>query len=431
MKFTAVGDVLIQRRIPENYEGFHEIKTFIEKGDSRFFNLETTLNNEGECHASQYSGGTYLRAAPEVLNDIKKFGFNLTTFNNNHAMDFSYEGLLKTFHTINDSGLVQSGVGHNLGEASAPSYLESNSGRVALIAVNSSFNPAAMAGKQSRRIPGRPGINGIQVEETIVVSEKQMTALKEIASQTNINAQTEISIKEGYTPKPPDGTFNFGKINCQTGDKTQRKTKIKESDMQRVLDSIFEAKLQSDYIIISVHSHELSGERKENPADFLRDFAHQCIDKGANAIIGHGPHLLRPIEIYKNKPIFYSLGDFTLQLYNVQFAPEEFYEKYKLTSDMTVHELLKTRSNNFTRGLMTDKRMLQSVIPYWETENGDITKLELLPVELVDKGSNSLIGLPRPSRNTSILKELAKLSKPYGTGIDIIDGIGHCKWQVD
>ncbi len=201
--------------------------------------------------------------------------------------------------------------------------------------------------------------------------------------------------------------------------------------MQRVLDSIFEAKLQSDYIIISVHSHELSGERKENPADFLRDFAHQCIDKGANAIIGHGPHLLRPIEIYKNKPIFYSLGDFTLQLYNVQFAPEEFYEKYKLTSDMTVHELLKTRSNNFTRGLMTDKRMLQSVIPYWETENGDITKLELLPVELVDKGSNSLIGLPRPSRNTSILKELAKLSEPYVTGIDIIDGIGHCKWQVD
>jgi len=431
MKFTAVGDVLIQRRIPEQYDGFHEIKEFIAKGDARFFNLETTLNYEGECHASQYSGGTYLRAVPEVLGDVQNFGFNMTTFNNNHAMDFSYDGLLKTFHTINRSGLVQSGVGQNLGEASAPNYLETESGRVALIAVNSSFNPAAMAGKQSRRVSGRPGINGIQVEETLIVSEEQMAALKDIAIQTNLNSQTEISIKEGYTPSLPDGTFTFGKINCQTGDKTQKKTKIKESDMQRVLDSIFEAKLQSDYIIISVHSHELSGERKENPADFLRDFAHQCIDKGANAIIGHGPHLLRPIEIYKNKPIFYSLGDFTLQLYNVQFAPEEFYEKYKLTSDMTVHELLKTRSNNFTRGLMTDKRMLQSVIPYWETENGDITKLELLPVELVDKGSNSLIGLPRPSRNTSILKELAKLSEPYGTGIDIIDGIGYCKWQVD
>ncbi len=223
MKFTAVGDVLIQRRIPEQYDGFHEIKEFIAKGDARFFNLETTLNYEGECHASQYSGGTYLRAVPEVLGDVQNFGFNMTTFNNNHAMDFSYDGLLKTFHTINRSGLVQSGVGQNLGEASAPNYLETESGRVALIAVNSSFNPAAMAGKQSRRVSGRPGINGIQVEETLIVSEEQMAALKDIAIQTNLNSQTEISIKEGYTPSLPDGTFNFGKINCQTGDKTQKK----------------------------------------------------------------------------------------------------------------------------------------------------------------------------------------------------------------
>ena len=428
MKFTAVGDVLIQRRIPEEYAGFHEIKEYIEKGDCCFFNLETTLNKEGECHASQYSGGTYLRADPEVLKDVVKFGFNMTTFNNNHAMDFCYDGLLKTFHTINKNNLIQSGVGRNLGEASAPNYLETKSGRVALIAVNFSFNPAAMAGKQSRRISGRPGINGIQVEETLIVNEEQMAALKEIAEQTDLNAQIEISIKEGYTPSLPDGTFFFGKTLCKTGRKTKKENRIKESDMQRVLDSIFEAKLQSDYIIISFHSHELSGNKKENPADFLRYFAHKCIDKGANAIIGHGPHLLRPIEIYKNRPIFYSLGDFILQLYNIQFAPEEFYEKYNLTSDMTIHSLLKKRSNNFTRGLMTDERMLQSVIPYWETEDGDLTKLELLPVELINNGNNSLIGLPVPSRKIDILKEIKKLSAPYGTKINISNMLGHCEW---
>ena len=30
---------------------------------------------------------------------------------------------------------------------------------------------------------------------------------------------------------------------------------------------------------------------------------------GADAIVGHGPHLLQPIEVYNDKPIFYSLGD--------------------------------------------------------------------------------------------------------------------------
>ena len=47
MKFTAAGDVLIQRRIPEGFEGIDEIAPFICRGDARFFNLETTLHYEG------------------------------------------------------------------------------------------------------------------------------------------------------------------------------------------------------------------------------------------------------------------------------------------------------------------------------------------------------------------------------------------------
>ncbi len=92
MKFTAVGDMIIQRRIQAGYEGFSELADFIKQGDARFFNLETTLNYEGETCASAFSGGTYLRTTPEVLDDIKPFGFNMTSFNNNHAMDFSMDG---------------------------------------------------------------------------------------------------------------------------------------------------------------------------------------------------------------------------------------------------------------------------------------------------------------------------------------------------
>ena len=123
MKFTAVGDAIIGRRIQEDYAGYDELAPIINQGDVRFFNLETTLNREGECYASQASGGTYLRTDPEVLDDLKKFGFNITSFNNNHAMDFSFEGLLSTFDAVEKSGLVHSGVGRNLAEASAPKYL--------------------------------------------------------------------------------------------------------------------------------------------------------------------------------------------------------------------------------------------------------------------------------------------------------------------
>ena len=61
-----------------------------------------------------------------------------------------------------------------------------------------------------------------------------------------------------------------------------------------------------------------------NPNDFLLElikrglmsagdlarFARMVIDAGASAVLGHGPHVVRPFELYRGKPVFYSLGNF-------------------------------------------------------------------------------------------------------------------------
>ena len=369
MKITAAGDMIIQRRIPENFKGYKELAPFIKRGDARFFNLETTLNEEGECCASQFSGGTYIRTTPKVLDDIKKFGFNLTSFNNNHALDYSYGGFKRTLEEVEKSGLVHAGAGNNLAEASAPKFLETENGRVALIAVNTTFSPPAIAGEQTRRIPGRPGINGLRIKEHIEVNDEEFKFIQKLADATGINVSKNITRKEGYYSDLAKNETTFGDISFIKSDRTKWVRKIYEADLERVKKAIEEAKWQSDEVLISVHSHELDGTKKEDVSEFLIDFAHFCIDNGATAVIGHGPHLLRPIEVYKDCPIFYSLGDFTLQLYNVEFAPMEFYEKYSLTPENTVYELLKKRSKNFTVGLMEDRKMFETIIPYWETEN--------------------------------------------------------------
>lgn len=153
------------------------------------------------------------------------------------------------------------------------------------------------------------------------------------------------------------------------------------------------------------------------------------IDAGANAIVGHGPHLLRPIEVYKDSPIFYSLGDFVLQLYDIELAPEDFFAKHGLTSASTVHDLLKKRFKNFTVGLMTDKRMFQTVIPFWETEGTKLVSLKLLPVEAAMEGNHSEIGLPRRSTNPKIAEYLGAMCAGYGTKIiRNEDGTLSCKW---
>ena len=429
MKFAAVGDILIQRRLQEGYEGLTELVPFIKQADASFFNLETTLHYEGECYASQFSGGTYIRTDPDVLEDIKKFGFHMTSFNNNHALDFSYKGLERTLDEVKKSGLVNSGVGRNLGEASAPNYLDTPNGRVALISVNTSFEPCMMAGIQSERVPGRPGINGMRIEEYIEVTAKQLESIKEIAESTNINAERNIDRSQGYLPDLEDHIAEFGPLRFVLGDTSRHVKKLNQTDMKRIEKSIYEAKLQADYIMVSVHSHELVGDREENVPDFLREFAHNCIDAGANAIVGHGPHLLRPIEVYKDSPIFYSLGDFVLQLYSVAFAPEDFYARYGLTSKATIHELLKTRSKNFQIGLMEDDRMLTTVIPYWETEGTKLKKLILMPVKLMKEGNKSQIGLPRRTTGEEIASYLGNMSLPYGTTITVEqDGTLSCMW---
>jgi len=46
------------------------------------------------------------------------------------------------------------------------------------------------------------------------------------------------------------------------------------------------------------------------PRGDLRRWAHAVVDAGADAVIGHGPHVLRGIEFYRGRPIAYSLGNF-------------------------------------------------------------------------------------------------------------------------
>lgn len=424
MKFTAVGDLLMQRRLPADYEGFAQIRDYIARGDFRFCNLETTLNREGECFASQFSGGTWLRAEPEILTDALAYGFNALSFANNHVMDFSYNGLLKTLEYVRQSGVVNAGVGENLSRAAAPAYLDTPKGRIALISVVSTFHPSAMAGEQSRRFPGRPGVNGLRHERKYVLQPDQLQQLRALADATGANLNTEILRGEGYAAPLAEGCAEFGDLLFVEGEEPGIITKPNETDMQRIEKSIYEAQLQADYIIISLHAHENRDGDKELAAQFIPQFCHRCIDKGAHAIVGHGPHLLRGIEIYKNRPIFYSLGDFILEVENVPIAPEDFYAKFGLTSDATVHELFKTRSKNFTLGLMTKPVMMETVIPCWEMENGELTKLECMPVELGFSLPRSRSGLPAPAKDDSILERLRALSAPMGTKIEIQNGIG-------
>src|SRR5579863_4831933 len=49
----------------------------------------------------------------------------------------------------------------------------------------------------------------------------------------------------------------------------------------------------------------------EEVLDYMSEIAHAAIDAGADIVIGHGPHYSLPVEVYRDKPIFYGLGSFS------------------------------------------------------------------------------------------------------------------------
>ncbi len=66
-------------------------------------------------------------------------------------------------------------------------------------------------------------------------------------------------------------------------------------------------KNSSDFLVVNLH---WGVEYDLKPSEEQKDVAHKLIDNGADLIIGHHPHVIQPVEIYKNKAIFYSLGNF-------------------------------------------------------------------------------------------------------------------------
>lgn len=88
---------------------------------------------------------------------------------------------------------------------------------------------------------------------------------------------------------------------------TEKRTGTALMDNERMTAAVKAAKQSADFVIVSMHS---GVEYAAKPNQHQQDFAHAAIDAGAELVIGHHPHVVQPVEMYKGKHILYSLGNF-------------------------------------------------------------------------------------------------------------------------
>ncbi len=116
-----------------------------------------------------------------------------------------------------------------------------------------------------------------------------------------------------------------------------------------------------DYLVVTIHwgnEYQLtSGTRQQ-------ELAHMFIDAGADVIIGHHPHVTQEIEVYNNKLIFYSLGNFIFDQYFSTDTEEGLAVAIELHNDTVRYTLLPIESQMSQPSLMNQanvSRWLESL----------------------------------------------------------------------
>jgi poly-gamma-glutamate synthesis protein (capsule biosynthesis protein) len=413
MTLVLAGDAIITRRLSVFEEPeFLALRDLVQGATAAFVNLEILFHDFGpDIIPASASGGTYMQADPAIAQELVWMGFDMVNMANNHTGDYGVGGLRSTTRAVEAVGLMHAGTGENLAEARAPGYLETPRGRIALVSAASTFPDGSRAGHQRKDVRGRPGLSPIRYSSVYQITQQQMDALRSYREGTGSGGG------EG------DRLRLFGQ-DFRVGGEYRTLTTPHEGDLAEIVASVAEAKRQADFVVFSGHTHE-SGRTINYPADFIVTLAHAVIDAGADVFLAHGPHVLRGIEIYNGKPIFYSLGDFVFQNETVPRQPSDNYENYGLGPEAVAADFFDARQR--TGGFPSRPQVWESFVAMVRFEDGELTGVELHPITLG-------FGLDRPQRGRpllamgdlarKIIDETNEYSQPFGTEILFESGIG-------
>jgi poly-gamma-glutamate synthesis protein (capsule biosynthesis protein) len=359
---TAVGDMIFNQPITQLVEPERAgLFRMLQEADVAYGNMEFSLNDRPELQRPFYN----FRAPKEFRWELARTGINLVSQANNHALDFGPEGLKECLDALDHANITHAGAGTTLAEAHAPGTMD-------------------VAGHKTH---------------VALLSYMRYWTSKYRSKDANA---------------PSLATINPAIILVAKDGKVEKVEGPLESDIATMEDDILLARRKADLLLVSLHNHDVTHHRAYGIQDTTPPneeiMFRRAIEAGADLVLGTGPHVLRGIELYKGRPIFYSLGDFIYQYR----TPD------KIHADL-IHQRdteMPVRTNESVWDRRDSRETLETVLVRMTLNQGKLKRLQLLPVTLDDEGP--LYGVPRlasTKRAGEIIALLQKLSAPYGTKI--------------
>ncbi len=411
----AVGDCIVPfplapRAITD--DGLADVVALLRDATLALGNLETSIVDLAEPGLAPRTVDDWcLSAVPEVAADLAALGFDIVARANNHAMDWGPEGMRQTGARLDAAGVVHAGAGEQLAQARAPRYVDTTHGRVGVVSVypTRTWNPDA-ALDPFGVVPGRPGVNALRLERIVTAPAGTIAAVREVTRAIDPDGQ----LADGRDPLRLDDT------RFEEGPATTVRYEADADDLASILRAVRLGAQHSDLLVVTVHAHQ-EGSDVATPPTYLQVFARAAIDAGAGAFIGHGVHRLWPVEVYRDRPICYGLGNFVFS--DVQEPVHRAMHRFaapRLPSSVTAEAATDADVNAAAMGpFFDDDRYYESAMVElaWRDERLQAT-LRPLDLRRGERLTNS--GLPRlaePARAVEVLKRLDEMSGAFGTSV--------------
>ena len=373
----------------------------------------------------------YLTSVPQAtLDEFVDLNIRLVSFANNHTTDYGWQGAVETMDAAEERGIVPCGVGRNLEQARKARFLDTENGRVGVVAACSTWAERSLASMPGADTVARPGLSPLRWGTTYVLPEKEFAQLKHIDEMLGTQqSMREVSIIETW-PLLGEDKFKFGSamqgnLMIERGEKPAVRTYVNEADQEGLLRSIRDAARRSDVVIATLHSHEGENENwyATYAPEFVEEFARKAIDAGATAFVGQGAHFTRGVEIYNGKPIFYNLGSLVMEFEaGESMISPEMYNTYYLPSDARPSDLhsgrAKDKNGNWS-GFYSERRFSKNYFVVLDIDEAGNTQYEIVPLDLDMRNNKNLKrGLPvlaTEAVSREFTQDLTDSSQRYGT----------------
>jgi poly-gamma-glutamate synthesis protein (capsule biosynthesis protein) len=253
-RMAAVGDINL-RDFSIEINPFRNIMPYLETMNLSIGNLEGLLAEPEELY---YKPG-FTHVGEGHAPNIAKAGFKILNLANN--VTYGAEAIKTTLKQLDEAGIAYTGAGMNINEAKKPVNITIDGYRIGMISRTAVYWP----------------FGHVATEDSAGI--------------------VPIRVLTAYKPHP--------RYLELPGAPPEVITIVDSEDLNELTNDIKSLRESVDILVAFFH---FGVSTSRAICEYQRTIAHACIDAGADVVFGSHTHVIQPIEVYKNRPIFYGMG---------------------------------------------------------------------------------------------------------------------------